>query len=79
MVKEMKEIDIQIENTELSNLGIDQEDSYTTLYFNESQFIGYWISNTGSSLTFYIGSQCFICDNSKRNKSLFDSILLYGK
>ena len=71
----MKEIQIAIVNTQLADLGVDQEDTYVPLRFKESQFIGYWISNEGESLTFYLGTQSFICKNSRKNVELFESIL----
>jgi hypothetical protein len=71
----MKEVRIAIVNTELAELGIDQEDTYVPLRFKESQFIGYWVSNEGESLTFYIGPQSFQCKNTKYNVELFESLM----
>lgn len=71
----MKEIRIEIVNTHLEEMGCDQPIRYATLRFNESHFIGYWISNEGENLTFYLGSQSFICKNSQKNIDIFESIL----
>lgn len=71
----MKEVKIQVENTELSDLYGREEYWYMPLRFNESQFIGYWISNQGTTLSFYLGSQCFLCKNCQKNIDLFESIL----
>lgn len=71
----MKEVRIAIINTQLEELGVDQEDTYVPLRFKESHFIGYWISNEGETLTFYLGMQSFICRNCPKNIELFESIL----
>ena len=72
----MKEVKIQIENVyEADLLGKEPEIRYTPLRFNEDQFIGYWISNNETTLSFYIGSQCFLCKNCQKNIELFESIL----
>jgi hypothetical protein len=71
----MKEVKIEIVNTQLEDLGVDQPTTYTPLWFNESHFIGYWISNEGETLTFYLGPQAFICRNCQKNIDLFNSIL----
>jgi len=71
----MKEVKIEIVNTELQDLGVDQESTYTPLRFAESHFIGYWISNEGESLTFYLGVQSFLCRNCQKNIEIFESIL----
>ena len=72
----MKEVKIQVENTTLSDLtGGESEMWYTPLRFNESHFLGYWISNNGTTLSFYLGSQSFLCKNCTKNIELFESIL----
>ena len=71
----MKEIKIEIVNTQLEEMGINQDATYTPLRFSESHFIGYWISNEGETLTFYLGMQSFICRNCQKNIELFESIL----
>lgn len=72
----MVEIKIQVENTSLSDLtGGEPEMWYAPLRFNESQFIGYWISNQGTTLSFYLGSQCFLCKNCQKNIDIFEEIL----
>ena len=72
----MKEVKIQIENVyEADLLGIEPEVRYTPLRFNEDQFIGYWISNNETTLSFYIGNQCFLCKNCQKNIDIFESIL----
>jgi hypothetical protein len=71
----MKEVQIAIVNTQMANLGIEQEDTFVPLRFKESQFIGYWMSDKGESLTFYLGPQSFVCQNTQKNVELFESIL----
>ena len=71
----MKEVKIEITNPELENLGLEPEIRYAALRFNESQFIGYWISNNETTISFYIGSQCFLCKNCEKNINIFESIL----
>ena len=72
----MKEVKIQVYNSHLEDdLGIEQETRYVPLRFNESHFIGYWISNQGETLSFYIGSECFLCKNCQKNIDLFEEIL----
>jgi len=71
----MREVKIQIYNQELEDLGIEQETRYTTLRFNEKWFIGYWISNNGETLSFYLGDQCFIAKNCDKNINMFEELL----
>jgi hypothetical protein len=71
----MKEVRIELMNTDLEEMGIDQPSKYTPLKFNESHFIGYWISSEGATLTFYVGAQTFMCRNCQKNIDLFESIL----
>jgi len=72
----MKEVKIQVENTSLSELtGGEPEMWYTPLRFNESHFLGYWVSNKGETLSFYLGCQSFLCKNTAYNIELFESIL----
>lgn len=71
----MREVKIQIENTELADLGLAPEIRYVPFRFNENQFIGYWGSNNGTTLSFYVGAQSFLCRNCQKNIELFESIL----
>lgn len=72
----MRKVNIQLENCQLAELGIDQTPTYTELRFNEAHFIGYWISiENEDTITFYLGPQSFICKNSQKNIQLFESIL----
>lgn len=72
-------VKIEIENIKLAELGIDQPMKYAVLNFNESQFIGYWISINEvtfiKTIIFYIGSQTFNCEYNDHNIGLFQSIL----
>jgi hypothetical protein len=69
----MKEIQIQIERSDLKELGIDQEASYIPLRFKESAFYGYFCGE--ELITVYIGSESFLCLKAKKNIELFDSLL----
>jgi hypothetical protein len=71
----MKEVKIQIENAQLADLGLEPEMRYTPFRFNENLFIGYWISNNDTTISFYIGDQCFLCRNCQKNIDIFESIL----
>jgi hypothetical protein len=72
----MKEVKIQVENTSISDLtGGEPEMWYAPLRFNEAHFLGYWVSNKGTTLSFYLGCQCFLCKNTTYNVELFESIL----
>lgn len=74
----MREVKIQVENTQLIELGLKSDITYTRLRFNEDQFIGYWKDSAGDTISFYIGSQCFICNNCQENIDIFESILNKG-
>lgn len=69
----MKQINIEIENTKLAELGIDQETEYRPLRFNERHLIGYWISK--DAIIVYIGTEQFLCKICQKNIDLLDSIL----
>ena len=70
----MKEVRIEIEDTELANLGVDQEVRYTPYRFPESKFSGYWISEKDNHIVFYVGTQTFNCKNIQKNIDIFESI-----
>jgi hypothetical protein len=74
-IKTMVQVKIEIVNTKLEEMDIEQPVRYATLRFNESHFIGYWVSNEGANLTFYLGCQSFLCKNCELNIALFESIL----
>ena len=72
----MKEVKIEIENTELAELGVDQPIMYTTLRFCEAHFLGYFVQITDPTvISFYLGSQVFVCKNTVYNVQLFESIM----
>ena len=75
----MKEVNIEIEQIELRELGVEQPDQYARLRFNESAFIGYWITVNAETkeekIIFYVGNQTFLCKKTLYNIELFDSIL----
>ena len=68
----MTEIKIEVINTQLEDLGVDQSPSYIPFRFRESQFIGYWVDSLAQNITFYIGGASFVCRNNKK-------ILIYLK
>jgi len=70
----MKEVQIQLENTKLAELGLGSEITYAPLRFNEAHFIGYWINSDGDTITFYLGSQSFLCANTQKNIIIFETI-----
>ena len=72
----MKEIDIEIENKQFAEMGIEQKAIYATLHFNPSKFIGYWIDSENETITFYLETQSFICAATQRNINILESILL---
>jgi hypothetical protein len=75
----MKEVRIEIENTKLAELGVEQPIKYAPFRFNESQFIGYWVSEneeTGiKTIIFYTNGQTFNCKYCEKNINIFESIL----
>lgn len=75
----MKEVRIEIEQIDLKEMGIEQPERYTTLRFNESAFVGYWITKndetTVEKIIFYIGAVTFMCKYCQKNIDLFESIL----
>jgi hypothetical protein len=76
----MKQVNIEIEDKELAELGVDQEVRYAPFRFNDSQFIGYWISHYTDEtklpvIFFYVGSQTFNCRATQKNIDIFESIL----
>ena len=75
----MKYIDIQIEDTQLAELGIEQPAVYATLRFNEAHLVGYWTNSNGDTITFYLGPQSFICENNAENRDVLISALLWKR
>lgn len=69
----MKQIYIEIENTKMAEMGIDQEPVYKPLIFNEKQLVGYWISS--DNIIVYIGVQTFLCKICQKNIDLLNQIL----
>jgi len=68
-------INILIVDASLEDMGLDQEGSYMPLYFPKSSFHGYWLSSSSDQITFYVGSETFICRNCQKNIDLFNSML----
>ena len=71
----MKSVKIEIVNTKLDDLGIDQEPIYVPFRFNEKLLVGYWVDSKFDVIAFYIGSCSFICKHTTANIYLFESIL----
>jgi hypothetical protein len=69
----MKEIMIQIERSDLADMGIKQQPEYIPLKFRESALNAYFIGE--DALTVYIGADSFLCQKTKKNIELFDSLL----
>lgn len=66
-------VKIEIENTKLAELGIDQPIEYRELYFNSDHFVGYWVSD--KNIVFYVGTQTFNCKLCELNVDKFEAIL----
>ena len=75
----MKEVRIEIERTDLAEMGVEQPIRYEPLRFKESAFIGYWISKNAvtnvENIIFYLGAQTFMCKYCQKNINIFESIL----
>jgi hypothetical protein len=76
----MKEIEFEIIDTKLENLGIEQQSEYTTLKFRESALHAYWICHSVEDpneliIKVYIATDCFLCKYTKENIELLNSIL----
>lgn len=75
----MKEVRIEIENTDLRELGVDQPEQYAPFRFKESHFNGYWITKNDETqiekIIFYVGGITFMCKYCKKNIDIFESIL----
>ena len=75
----MIEINIEIENIKLAEMGIDQPIRYRPFRFRKDKFIGYWISVNDETfietIIFYVGSHTFNCKPSQKNIDLFELIL----
>jgi len=68
-------INILIVRADLEGMGVDQEGEYLPLYFPKSSFHGYWLNETSEQITFYVGSESFICRNCKKNIDIFNSMI----
>jgi hypothetical protein len=71
----MKTIKIEIENKHLADLGVEQEQTYADFHFNESQLVGYWISEADNNIKFYAGIQEFICALTDKNIKILNEAL----
>jgi len=71
----MAEVKIEVVNTDLEEMGVDQNPSYIPFRFNGSHFIGYWVDTTGATITFYVGDTSFVCRNNPKNVTLFESLI----
>jgi hypothetical protein len=71
----MTEIKIEIINTQLEELGVDQSATYIPFRFKDSAFVGYWTDSESQNITFYVGYCSFVCRNTKRNLEIFESLL----
>lgn len=75
----MREVNIEIEDRKLNELGIEQLPDYTPFRFKESAFSGYWktknLMTKEGILEFYVGSETFHCKDNQRNIDIFESIL----
>jgi hypothetical protein len=74
----MAEVKIQIVKTDLDEMGIEQEPEYLPFRFHDSAFVGYWIGEDYKLITFYVGSDSYICRNIEKNITLFETLLKNG-
>lgn len=70
----MTVIEIQILDMQKEELGIEQNPIYLPFRFKDSAFIGYWIRHE-ELITFYVGSDTFICRASENNIKKFERLL----
>lgn len=66
---------IEIENSQLQEMGVEQEGKYAPFVFDPALFVGYWISEEDDKITFYVDSLQFLCKYSTKNIKLFNDIL----
>ena len=66
---------IEIENSQLQKMGVEQEAKYAPFVFNPDKFIGYWPSEEDDKITFYVDSLQFLCKYTSKNIKLFNDIL----
>jgi hypothetical protein len=75
----MSQIEIAIENAELRDLGISQDDEYTTFIFRPDKLSGWWIARNdedkSSDIIFYVDGNKFCCDYDEENFNILNSIL----
>jgi len=71
----MTEIKIEIVNTQLDDMGIEQAPTYIPFRFRDSAFVGYWTDTLAQNITFYVGDNSFVCRNTKRNLEIFEGLL----
>jgi hypothetical protein len=71
----MTEIKIEVMNTQLEELGLDQSPTYIPFRFKDSAFVGYWTDSLSQNITFYVGDGSFVCRNNKKNIDIFESLL----
>lgn len=71
----MKQVMIEIVNPKMEEMGIEQETQYAPLRFRDDKFMGYFYSVDNTQITFYVGSESFICKNCKKNIDIFESLL----
>jgi len=64
-------------DTQLDELGVDQEPIWVPLHFKSELFIGYWIipEEDESEIMFYVGAVKFITPNKRETVELFESFL----
>jgi len=79
----MKEsVMIAIESKKLADMGIEQDDLYTELFFNAKYFVGYRITegddNDPPVIVFYLGADSFMTKYNKENILKFNKILNEG-
>jgi hypothetical protein len=71
----MAEIQIQIVDSKLQEMEIEQEPTYATLYFAEHLFAAYWRCSDLKTITFYVGGTSYLCRNTPKNVEIFDNII----
>jgi hypothetical protein len=74
----MAEVKIQVIRPDLAEMDIEQEPVYVPVRFRDSAFVGYWVGEDYKLITFYVGSDSYICRNIEKNITLFETLLKNG-
>lgn len=71
------QIDIEITDTSLEELGCNPKSTYTNLFFNGKLLAGFWVDPDEEFIKFYlqnVTAGAFICKNTAENLDLLTKI-----